>query len=63
MDLVLGTHPHVIEPIEWVEDEKIDSLPLWEGDRVFLPLIRGEHDFFCLKLIYSGDRLTKAVFE
>lgn len=21
-DLVLGTHPHVIEPIEWVEDEK-----------------------------------------
>ena len=20
-DLVLGTHPHVIEPIEWVEDE------------------------------------------
>lgn len=23
-DLVLGTHPHVIEPIEWVEDEEND---------------------------------------
>ena len=22
VDLVLGTHPHVIEPIEWIEDEE-----------------------------------------
>jgi len=49
--------------LEWVEDEKIDSLPLWEGDRVFLPLIKGERPFFCLKLIYLGDRLTEARFE
>ncbi len=27
-DLVIGTHPHVIEPIEWYEDEKNDNSAL-----------------------------------
>ena len=33
-------------------------LPLWEGDKVFLGLIAGEHPFFSLKLSYHGDKLV-----
>ena len=25
--------------LEWVEIERVESLPLWEGDRYFLPLV------------------------
>jgi 8-oxo-dGTP diphosphatase len=25
--------------LEWVEIERVDQLPLWEGDRYFLPLV------------------------
>ena len=34
------------------------SLPLWEGDRVFLPLLHSSRDVFSLKLTYApGGRL------
>jgi 8-oxo-dGTP diphosphatase len=26
-------------PLEWVELERVPSLPMWEGDRFFLPLV------------------------
>ena len=26
-------------PLEWVDIDKMDTLPMWEGDRYFLPLI------------------------
>jgi 8-oxo-dGTP diphosphatase len=26
-------------PLEWVEVERLDTLPMWEGDRHFLPLV------------------------
>jgi 8-oxo-dGTP diphosphatase len=33
-------------PLEWVEVERILDLPLWEGDRHFLPLVfQGERQF------------------
>ncbi len=41
--------------LEWVPLEKVDALPLWEGDRVFLPLLRTRQDCFSLKLIYDGE--------
>ena len=28
--------------LEWVEVERVLQLPLWEGDRLFLPLVFGE---------------------
>ena len=33
--------------LEWVEVERLSELPLWEGDRHFLPLVfaRGERQF------------------
>ena len=38
--------------LRWVPIEQVDSLPLWEGDRVFLPLLRARQDCFSIKLIY-----------
>ena len=39
------------------------SLPLWEGDRLFLELLDREVPFFSLKLRYLGDRLAQAVLN
>ncbi len=41
--------------LKWIPIEQIDSLPLWEGDRVFLPLLREKQDCFSLKLVYDED--------
>ncbi len=49
--------------LAWVEKEKIPSLPIWEGDRIFLELLAQEHPFFSLKLVYHGDRLTEAKLD
>ncbi len=47
----------------WVKKENIASLPIWEGDKIFLDLLDKESRFFSLKLIYEGDKLTKHVLE
>ncbi len=44
--------------LEWITKEKLMSLPMWEGDRIFLELIDTECPFFSLRLNYSGDKLT-----
>ncbi len=49
--------------LAWIEKEKVLSLPLWEGDRVFLRLICEESPFFSLKLSYHGDELISAVLD
>lgn len=49
--------------LEWLPWERLPSLPIWEGDRVFLRLIDEEAPFFSLKLCYHGDRLTQAVLN
>ena len=47
--------------LEWVPFEKIESLELWEGDKIFLNLLFDEtQPFFSLKFIYEGDTLTFA---
>lgn len=30
-------------PLEWIAIERIMELPLWDGDRHFLPLVFGDH--------------------
>ena len=46
--------------LKWVPIDQVDSLPLWEGDRVFLPLLRTRRDCFSLKLIYRpGGELDR----
>lgn len=44
----------------WIENDRLGSLPMWEGDRIFFELIKKGEPFFSLKLCYDGDKLTKA---
>ena len=50
--------------LAWVEKEQVPTLPLWEGDRVFLQLLQEDAPFFSLKLVYDEeDRLVKSVLN
>ncbi len=50
--------------LKWVPADEVMSLPLWEGDRVFLPLLRARGDCFSLKLTYApGGRLVDSRLE
>lgn len=48
---------------EWVSFGDFDRLPQWEGDRIFLDLMRKNVPFFSLKLCYEGDRLRSAALN
>ena len=45
--------------LEWVPVSDVESLPIWEGDKIFLRLLAEDAPFFSLKLEYQGDRLVK----
>ena len=49
--------------LEWVKKEDIPSLPIWEGDKIFLSLLDTEKRFFSLKLIYQGEKLVEHILE
>lgn len=49
--------------LEWIHREKLLSLPIWEGDKIFLRLLDEDAPFFSLKLRYKGDRLAEAVLN
>lgn len=45
----------------WVPKTELESLNLWEGDKVFLRLLDNRNDFFSLKLRYEGERLVETI--
>ena len=47
----------------WVKRSFLDTLPQWEGDKIFLRLLWQDAPFFLLTLRYSGDRLLQAVLD
>ena len=49
--------------LEWVPKKEVVSLPLWEGDTIFLDLLASDEPFFSLKLCYKGDCLTYAALN
>ena len=50
--------------LEWVDIDKIESLHIWEGDKIFLRLLAEKVPFFSLKLVYDGhDGLISAVLN
>jgi 8-oxo-dGTP diphosphatase len=49
--------------LQWVSREFLYSLPMWEGDRIFLDLLWQDAPFFLLTLRYSGDRLVEAILD
>lgn len=46
--------------LKWVPIEQIQNLNLWEGDRVFLELLRRGVPYFELTLEYKGEKLIKS---
>lgn len=49
--------------LEWIEKSALLTLPIWEGDKIFLRLLESGAPFFSLKLIYEGDRLISHSIE
>ena len=49
--------------LQWVSREFLDTLPKWEGDKIFLELLWRDAPFFLLKLRYTGDALAEAVLN
>ena len=43
----------------WVPKKDIETLELWEGDKVFFRLLDEESGFFSLKLVYENDELIE----
>lgn len=50
--------------LRWVKKEEVLQLSLWEGDRIFLRLLKENAPFFSLKLVYKEDgTLIQAVLN
>ena len=49
--------------LQWVSRAFLDTLPTWEGDKIFLDLLWRDAPFFLLKLRYDGDKLIEAVLN
>lgn len=49
--------------LEWIDKEKLDSIPKWAGDKIFLGLLEKGEPFFSLKLRYEGEALAEAVLN
>lgn len=42
--------------LQWIDDDRLLDLPLWEGDRIFLPWLDQER-FFSGRFVYENGRL------
>ena len=49
--------------LEWISRERLDSLPKWEGDKLFLDLLWQDAPFFLMTLEYRNDMLVRAVLN
>ena len=49
--------------LAWIKKADLLSLPLWEGDKIFLRLLDTDTPFFSLKLKYEGETLVLAVLD
>lgn len=49
--------------LEWVPVDRMNGLPHWQGDEIFLDLIGKRAPFFSLKLVYEGNVLKQAVLN
>jgi 8-oxo-dGTP diphosphatase len=43
----------------WVPKKELETLTLWEGDKIFLELLQEDAPFFSLKLRYEGEHLAE----
>ena len=49
--------------LAWIKKADLLSLPMWEGDKIFLRLLDTDEPFFSLKLKYEGETLVLAVLN
>ena len=49
--------------LEWISREFLGTLPMWEGDKIFLDLLWQDAPFFLLTLRYRNGRLVEAVLN
>ena len=49
--------------LAWIKKGTLMSLPMWEGDKIFLRLLEENGPFFSLKLKYEGEKLVLAVLN
>ena len=49
--------------LQWIDDEELLKLDLWEGDRIFIPWLE-QPGFFSGKFVYQAGKLVehRAVF-
>ena len=47
----------------WLPKAEMNSLPMWEGDRIFHRLLDEGVPFFELELVYSGEKLLSASLD
>lgn len=45
--------------LHWVDINKLNNLPMWEGDKVFLELLANGERNFEVSLTYEGDSLKE----
>ena len=46
--------------LSWIDKDRIMSLPLWEGDKLFLPELIDKKKSIHMKLVYEGETLKEA---
>lgn len=56
-------HPCDEGELAWIQKARLRSLPMWEGDKIFLKLLEENAPFFSLKLCYQGEHLAEAVLN
>ncbi len=49
--------------LDWIGKKELLSLPIWEGDKIFLRLLDTDEKFFSLKLTYQESTLVSAVLN
>lgn len=49
--------------LEWIDIDRLYDLTLWQGDRIFLDLLRQDAPWFELTLQYHGEQLQRAVLD
>lgn len=46
--------------LRYVDIDKMDELPMWEGDKIFLQYLKENRPYFELELVYDGNELKSS---
>ena len=46
--------------LQYIDIDKMDDLPMWEGDKIFLQFLKENRPYFELELVYDGNELKSS---